>query len=122
MAVEVVSGSGGHAHLAPVTNLQEVATLCRSASLFIGADTGPLHLASAVGTPCVGLYGPTDPAHCGPYGKAHQTVQPDRSVRLVRMREGIITRKREIFLQLARGYWFGWQKFYWPKILSMMPL
>ena len=87
MAVEVVSGSGGHAHLAPVTNLQEVATLCRSASLFIGADTGPLHLASAVGTPCVGLYGPTDPAHCGPYGKAHQTVQPDRSVRLVRMRD-----------------------------------
>ena len=87
MAVEVVSASGGHAHLAPVTNLQELATLSRSARLFVGADTGPLHLAAAVGTPCVGLYGPTDPSHCGPYGTTHQIVEPDRSVRLVRMRE-----------------------------------
>ena len=87
MAVEVVAQSGGHAHLAPATNLQELATLSRAAYLFIGADTGPLHLASAVGTRCVGLYGPTDPAHCGPYGAKHRTVQPDSSVRLVRMRQ-----------------------------------
>lgn len=86
LAVEVVSQSGGHAHLAPATNLQELATLSRSARLFIGSDTGPLHLAAAVGTPCVGLYGPTVPGLCGPYGNVHRVVQPDGSVRLVRMR------------------------------------
>ena len=86
MAVEVVSLSGGHAHLAPATNLRELATLSRSARLFIGSDTGPLHLAAAVGTPCVGLYGPTIPGRCGPYGNIHRVVQPDGSIRLVRMR------------------------------------
>ena len=87
MAVEVVSQSGGHAHLAPATNLRELATLSRSARLFIGSDTGPLHLAAAVGTPCVGLYGPTIPGRCGPYGNIHRIVQPDGSIRLVRMRQ-----------------------------------
>ena len=40
----------------------------------IGADTGPLHLAAALGTPLVGLYGPTDPARNGPYGQLDRVV------------------------------------------------
>ena len=40
--------------------------LLRRAKFVVSADTGPLHLASALGTPVVGLYGPTDPARNGP--------------------------------------------------------
>jgi len=48
--------------------------LCRRARLFVGGDTGPLHLASALGTPVVGIYGPTSPARNGPIGRADLTV------------------------------------------------
>jgi heptosyltransferase-1 len=41
--------------------------LLRHARLMISADTGPLHLAAALATPVVGLFGPTDPARNGPY-------------------------------------------------------
>lgn len=55
------------AHVAPKTSILDLAALIRRARLFIGSDTGPLHLAGAVGTRCVGLYGPKDPAIYGPY-------------------------------------------------------
>jgi ADP-heptose:LPS heptosyltransferase len=42
----------------------------RRAKLFLGGDTGPLHLAAAVGTPLVAIHGPTDPARNGPFNKA----------------------------------------------------
>ena len=45
------------------------------AKLFIGSDTGPLHLAAAVGTPCVGLYGPWPASRHGPYGPQHIALQ-----------------------------------------------
>jgi lipopolysaccharide heptosyltransferase I len=44
--------------------------LARRAKLFLGGDTGPLHLAAAVGTPLVAIHGPTDPARNGPFNKA----------------------------------------------------
>jgi heptosyltransferase-1 len=50
----------------PTTLVQFIA-LARRARLFIGGDTGPLHLAAAVGTPIVGIFGPTDPARNGPF-------------------------------------------------------
>ena len=71
----IVAGSGGHARLAPATNLVELAALLRGASLFVGSDTGPLHLAVAVGTTSVGLYGTTRPADCGPYGPRNVALQ-----------------------------------------------
>src|SRR5262249_10327982 len=40
----------------------------RHARIFVGGDTGPLHLAAALGIPVVALYGPTDPARTGPFG------------------------------------------------------
>jgi heptosyltransferase-1 len=49
------------------TTLPELMALLASAKMMIAADTGPLHLAAALGTPCVGIYGPTDPARNGPY-------------------------------------------------------
>ncbi len=63
------------ARLAPPTNLRELARLLRDARLVIGGDTGPLHLAAALGTPVIGLYGPTNPARNGPYGQLGNVVE-----------------------------------------------
>lgn len=75
LAERIVSGSGGHAQVAPSTTLAELAALARRCRLFIGSDTGPLHLAAAVGTPCVGLYGPWPAKRHGPYGPGHIALQ-----------------------------------------------
>ncbi len=74
-AQEVVAHSGGNAVLAPPTKLTELTALLRRSRLFIGSDTGPLHLAAAVGIPCVGLFGTTRPEESGPYGEQHTIVQ-----------------------------------------------
>ena len=75
MAEEIVESSNGAAILAPSTTLGELAALYKKASAFIGCDTGPLHIASAVGTSCVGLHGPTLPEKSGAYGEQHVAVQ-----------------------------------------------
>lgn len=63
----VVKASGGTAR--PVScSLGELIALTRRAVLFIGGDTGPLHLASALRVPVVAIFGPTDPVRNGPYG------------------------------------------------------
>jgi len=49
--------------------ISELIALTRRARLFIGGDTGPLHLAAALRVPVVAIYGPTDPARNGPYGR-----------------------------------------------------
>jgi heptosyltransferase-3 len=54
--------------------LLELAALLRRATLFVGNDNGPMHIAAAVGTPVVGLFGPTDPKVWGPAGQGHATV------------------------------------------------
>jgi lipopolysaccharide heptosyltransferase I len=61
--------------LAPPTNLRELAALLRSAKLVIGGDTGPLHLAAALDTKVVGLYGPTSSRRNGPYGQLDHCIQ-----------------------------------------------
>jgi len=53
----------------PSTLVQFIA-LARRAQLFLGGDTGPLHVAAAVGTPLVAIHGPTDPARNGPFSNA----------------------------------------------------
>jgi lipopolysaccharide heptosyltransferase I len=75
LAEEVVARSDGHAQVAPPTTLTELAALARRSRLFIGSDTGPLHLAAAVGTPCVGLYGPWPAKRHGPYGPRNIALQ-----------------------------------------------
>jgi lipopolysaccharide heptosyltransferase I len=75
MAEQIVAESGGCAAMAPPTSLGELAAVARRAILFIGSDTGPLHMASAMGTSCVGLYGPSPLDRNGPYGPQHAGVQ-----------------------------------------------
>lgn len=48
-------------------DLDQLMALLKNACCIVGGDTGPLHLAIALGTPAVALFGPTDPARNGPY-------------------------------------------------------
>jgi 3-deoxy-D-manno-octulosonic-acid transferase/heptosyltransferase-1 len=57
------------------TTLLELACIYKKARLVITTDSGPMHLAAAVGTTVVALFGPTDPARTGPYGKSHTIVR-----------------------------------------------
>lgn len=63
------AASGNSEPLLNTKSLGGLMALLRKADLVVGGDTGPLHLAVALGTPVVGLYGPTNPARNGPYCK-----------------------------------------------------
>ena len=80
-AERIVADSLGAAILAPKTTLQDLGELTRLARVFISSDTGPLHLAAAVGTPCVGLFGPVPASRNGPYGRQHVCVEPPAALR-----------------------------------------
>ena len=75
LAEQIVAGSGGAALLAMETmSILDLAELIRSARLYVGCDSGPLHLSSAVSTPSVALFGPKDPRTYGPYNPRHRVV------------------------------------------------
>ena len=61
--------------LAGRCTLPELAALLKKASLAISNDSGPMHLAAALGTPVIGLFGPTDPRRVGPYGALHAALK-----------------------------------------------
>ncbi len=63
------------ASLAGATTLRELAALYREASVLLTTDSGPMHLAAAVGTPVVALFGPTSPERTGPYGEGHIVIR-----------------------------------------------
>ena len=67
LARAVVGAAHGAATEAPPTGIADLLALSRAASLCVSGDTGPIHLAAAVGTPVVGLFGPTDPERNGPW-------------------------------------------------------
>ncbi|HEY0873377.1 MAG TPA: glycosyltransferase family 9 protein [Vicinamibacterales bacterium] len=74
LARAVIDASNGAARLAPPTGLADLVEICRSASLMVSGDTGPLHIATAVGTPVVAIFGPTDPERNGPWRPDDVTV------------------------------------------------
>ncbi len=75
LAGRVVAASGGTAVAGFEATLLDLAALARRARAIVAADTGPLHLACAVGTPAVALFGPTDPARNGPWNPADVVLQ-----------------------------------------------
>ena len=77
LASDVVSSSRSGTCRALPSTLKQFVALARRAALFVGGDTGPLHLAAATGTPIVGLYGPTSPERNGPFSKSDVTVGRD---------------------------------------------
>lgn len=75
LADAVVAASKNTATRCFPTTLLEYVELARRARVVVAADTGPLHLACAVGAPVVGVFGPTDPARNGPFAAADVTVR-----------------------------------------------
>jgi lipopolysaccharide heptosyltransferase II len=71
-AVRLNAGAG--VNLAGRLNFDELGALLQRAALFVGNDTGTMHLAVAVGTPTVAIFGPSDPRQYGPYGPAHRAL------------------------------------------------
>lgn len=67
LAATSVAASSDAAPVVYRTSLAELMALLRGAACIVSGDTGPLHLAVALGTPAVALFGPTDPARNGPY-------------------------------------------------------
>ncbi|MBL8192852.1 MAG: lipopolysaccharide heptosyltransferase I [Blastocatellia bacterium] len=74
LAQRVIKASRSSHCYSVTTNLKQFVALARRATLFLGGDTGPLHLAAACQTPIVGIYGPTQPKRNGPFDKADLTV------------------------------------------------
>jgi heptosyltransferase-1 len=75
LAERIFETSARNAHMAPPTTMCELAALCRRAALFVGSDTGPMHLAVAVGTPAISLHGPSRAEWCGAYGPQNIRLQ-----------------------------------------------
>ena len=70
----VVGASRGAADLAPKTNVIDLFAIARRARLMVSGDTGPLHIAAAVGTPVVALFGPTFAERNGPWDRGDITI------------------------------------------------
>jgi heptosyltransferase II len=67
-------GINSDINLAGETAFWQLAPILKQAAIFIGNDSGPLYLASAAGTPTVGIYGPSSPQLVGPFNDKHRTV------------------------------------------------
>jgi heptosyltransferase-1 len=77
LAQEVVRESAGAALLSPRTSIVDLLALIRAATVMISGDTGPTHVAAALGTPIVGIYGPTRPSRNGPWAPLDITISRD---------------------------------------------
>lgn len=107
MAASVAEQSGGAA-VGLKMAIPELIALTRRAKLFVGGDTGPLHLAAALRVPVVALFGPTDPTRNGPYGtnavvlrseksrtSHHRVADPDRGLMTITS-EQVVAAAREL--------------------------
>lgn len=64
-------------NLAGKTTLKQLAALSQRSQLFIGVDTAPMHIAAAVGTPVIALFGPSGEFNWGPWGSGHVVIKKD---------------------------------------------
>ena len=76
VAASVVTASGGAARVV-VCNVAGLISLLSRTDLLVGGDTGPMHLAAAMGVPVVALFGPTAPERNGPWGPGEKRVLRD---------------------------------------------
>jgi len=68
-------------------SLREARDMISHSSLFVGPDSGPMHIAASTGTPIVALFGPTLPANFGPWRAEHKIIQKDLDCRPCRQRQ-----------------------------------
>jgi heptosyltransferase I len=80
LAGEVQAASGEGNPISYDGELGPLSALLRNALCIVGGDTGPLHLAVALGTPAVALFGPTDPARNGPYPPGEIVLRSPKAV------------------------------------------
>jgi heptosyltransferase-1 len=80
LAAEVLATSGEGKPLSYDGEMGTLRALLRGAWCIIGGDTGPLHLAVALGTPAVALFGPTDPTRNGPYPQGETVLRSPKAV------------------------------------------
>ena len=104
LADEVVKRTGGGA-TSLLCSIEQLIAITRRVSLAIAGDTGPLHLACALGRPVVGIYGPTDPGRNGPFGTRFKVFRSPESKRDHARREepeaGLLTISPEEVLEAA---------------------
>lgn len=104
LAGTVVKRTGGGA-MSLLCSVEQLVAITRRVSLAIAGDTGPLHLACALGRPVVGIYGPTDPSRNGPFGTAFKVLRSPESRRDHSRRSepeaGLLTITPEEVLQAA---------------------
>ena len=79
LAEAIIEATGGAARRSLL--LAQLIALTRRVALVIAGDTGPLHLACALGRPVVGIYGPTDPSRNGPFGTRFKVLRSPESRR-----------------------------------------
>lgn len=105
LAAEVEASSGGRA-LRVACSVGEMIALLRRARLFIGGDTGPMHVAAALGVPVVAIFGPTNPARNGPFGTAAIVLRSPQSAtsysHVDREHEGLMAIPAEAVVGAAR--------------------
>jgi heptosyltransferase I len=80
LVAEVQAASGNAKPIPYDGELGTLSALLRDAQCIVGGDTGPLHLAVALGTPAVALFGPTDPRRNGPYPVGQTVLRSPRAV------------------------------------------
>ena len=66
---------GAAVNLCGKTSLLELGGVLQRADLVVTVDSGPMHMASATGTPCLAIFGPTDPTRVGPFGDQHRVLR-----------------------------------------------
>jgi lipopolysaccharide heptosyltransferase I len=74
LAQEVVATASGAALILPETSIADLLGLARGAAIMVSGDTGPTHIAAALGVPIVGIYGPTRPERNGPWRPEDETI------------------------------------------------
>lgn len=80
IADEIVSLSNGRAtSLAGRTDLMELIEVMKHGRFVVSNDSGPMHIAAALGIPVFAVFGPTDPGKTGPYGKGHTVIRENMS-------------------------------------------
>lgn len=73
---KVVNSSKGNAiSIAGKTNIKELIEIMRKAKFVVSNDSGPMHIAAALGVPVFAIFGPTNPLRTGPYGKGHTIIK-----------------------------------------------
>jgi len=94
LVAAVLAASGGAGPLPFRSDLEQLMAFLRNALCIVGGDTGPLHLAVALGAPVVALFGPTDPARNGPYPPAQRTASNAKQNIVLRSPKAVTSYKR----------------------------